>query len=58
MISITNGSFAWERPTNEDEEVEPTLKNITAEFRVGKLVAIVGQVGSGKSSMLSAVLGN
>lgn len=49
-LIIENGSFRW-------DEGETTLKNI--DIRVGKnqLVAIVGAVGSGKSSLLSAFLG-
>mmetsp|Transcript_28549 Transcript_28549/g.67042 ORF Transcript_28549/g.67042 Transcript_28549/m.67042 type:complete len:1480 (+) Transcript_28549:1-4440(+) len=34
-----------------------TLRNITTHIKPGSLVAIVGSVGSGKSSMLSAMLG-
>jgi ATP-binding cassette subfamily C (CFTR/MRP) protein 1 len=34
-----------------------TLQDITCEIEVGSLVAVVGSVGSGKSSFLSAILG-
>ncbi|KAK3094622.1 hypothetical protein FSP39_004144, partial [Pinctada imbricata] len=51
-ISIENGSFTWDR---EDPNV--TLKNIEVKVPDGKLVAVVGQVGSGKSSLISAILG-
>jgi len=34
-----------------------TLRNITTHIRPGSLVAVVGSVGSGKSSLLSAILG-
>ena len=51
-VSIRNGNFAW---TESDEK--PILENINLEIPQGKLVAIIGQVGSGKSSLLSAVIG-
>ncbi|KAG0219662.1 Canalicular multispecific organic anion transporter 2, partial [Actinomortierella wolfii] len=35
----------------------PTLSNISLTFRQGSLTAIVGRVGQGKSSLLSAILG-
>ncbi|XP_029376380.1 ATP-binding cassette sub-family C member 2 isoform X2 [Echeneis naucrates] len=50
-ISIRDGSFAWER------EAEPLLKDLTLDIKPGRLVAVVGAVGSGKSSLISALLG-
>ena len=35
-----------------------TLQNINLDVKKGSLVAVVGMVGSGKSSLLSALLGN
>ncbi|XP_077258462.1 multidrug-Resistance like Protein 1 isoform X6 [Temnothorax americanus] len=50
---IENGSFCW-----DSEEIErPILRNINFHVEQGQLVAIVGTVGSGKSSLLSALLG-
>ncbi|KAF6207513.1 hypothetical protein GE061_015959, partial [Apolygus lucorum] len=49
-IIIENGSFKW------DEE-ETTLKNINLRIKPKSLVAVVGVVGSGKSSLVSALLG-
>ncbi|CAL8256487.1 unnamed protein product [Lota lota] len=50
-VSICNGTFTWER------EADPVLKNISLDIGRGKLVAVVGAVGSGKSSLISAILG-
>ncbi|XP_010523938.1 PREDICTED: ABC transporter C family member 4-like [Tarenaya hassleriana] len=51
-VEIRNGSFSW-----EDEDNEPVLKDINFEVKKGELTAIVGTVGSGKSSLLASVLG-
>ncbi|PVD27620.1 hypothetical protein C0Q70_12786 [Pomacea canaliculata] len=50
-ISVRNGTFTWDR------SYEPVLKNIDIEIGVGSLVAVVGHVGSGKSSLISSFLG-
>jgi len=49
---MTRCSFTW-----KDEE-EATLANLSMDVRRGQLVAVVGIVGSGKSSLLSALLGD
>ncbi|XP_014273818.1 multidrug resistance-associated protein 1 [Halyomorpha halys] len=50
-LIIENGTFSW---TNQEE---PTLKNINIRVKEGSLVAVIGDVGSGKSSLISAFLG-
>uniref|UniRef100_A0A1I8B942 Multidrug resistance-associated protein n=1 Tax=Meloidogyne hapla TaxID=6305 RepID=A0A1I8B942_MELHA len=50
-ISLRNASFSW----SEEEPV--LLKNLNIEIKRGSLVAVVGRIGSGKSSLLSAILG-
>ncbi|XP_059439550.1 ABC transporter C family member 2-like [Corylus avellana] len=51
-ISIKNGYFSW------DSKAEtPTLSNINLDIPVGSLVAIVGSTGEGKTSLVSAMLG-
>ncbi|AWP18241.1 putative multidrug resistance-associated protein 1-like [Scophthalmus maximus] len=50
-ISITDGVFSWCKTES------PTLKRLNVCIPEGSLVAVVGHVGSGKSSLLSALLG-
>lgn len=49
-MSIENGTFSWGGEDN-------TLRNIDIKAKKGSLVAVVGSVGSGKSSIVSAFLG-
>ncbi|KAL9295887.1 putative ABC-type xenobiotic transporter [Arabidopsis thaliana] len=51
-VEIKDGSFSW-----DDEDDEPAIENINFEVKKGELAAIVGTVGSGKSSLLASVLG-
>uniref|UniRef100_A0A1I7UPW2 ABC-type glutathione-S-conjugate transporter n=1 Tax=Caenorhabditis tropicalis TaxID=1561998 RepID=A0A1I7UPW2_9PELO len=50
-LKVENGSFSWS--SDEDH----TLHDISLNIQKGQLVAIVGRVGSGKSSLLHAILG-
>jgi ABC-type transport system involved in cytochrome bd biosynthesis fused ATPase/permease subunit len=50
-VNIEMASFNWER-----ESITPTLKALNLEVPRGQLVCVVGEVGSGKSSFLSALL--
>ena len=50
-IEIRNGTFKW------SDHGEAILQNINLKVPCGSLTAIVGQVGSGKSSLVSAILG-
>ncbi|KAG0048480.1 hypothetical protein BGZ83_006567 [Gryganskiella cystojenkinii] len=43
---------------DNDQKVPPFLKDIQLDISRGSLVAIVGPVGSGKSSLLQAMVGN
>ncbi|XP_023560436.1 multidrug resistance-associated protein 1 isoform X1 [Octodon degus] len=49
-ITVKNATFTWARGE------APTLNGITFSVPEGTLVAVVGQVGCGKSSLLSALL--
>jgi ATP-binding cassette subfamily C (CFTR/MRP) protein 1 len=51
-ILVRDGNFSW------SEGEDPMLRNINIEIKHKELVAIVGRVGTGKSSLLSALLGN
>ncbi|XP_057269004.1 multidrug resistance-associated protein 1-like isoform X6 [Pezoporus wallicus] len=50
-VGFIGASFSWEK------NGMPILKNLSVRIPEGSLVAVVGKVGSGKSSFLSAVLG-
>jgi ATP-binding cassette subfamily C (CFTR/MRP) protein 1 len=52
-VRIRDASFTWDR-TSERR----TLENINFSAHKGELACIVGRVGSGKSSLLQAVLGD
>jgi ATP-binding cassette subfamily C (CFTR/MRP) protein 1 len=59
-VQVQGGVFAWDIQDDEKEKdggVEPVLKGIDMEVRKGELVAVVGTVGSGKSSLLSSIMG-
>lgn len=48
-ITVENGTFSWGE--------EPILKNLNIKVVNNSLTAVVGAVGSGKSSLISAILG-
>ena len=50
-VYIDCGHFAW------DYKDEVFLENINLKIPHGHLVAVVGYVGSGKSSLISAIMG-
>ncbi|CAN7939451.1 unnamed protein product, partial [Ixodes hexagonus] len=50
-VSVKNATLSWSKDRN------PALRNINFTVKTGQLVAVVGPVGSGKSSLLSALLG-
>ncbi|WCJ21343.1 ABC transporter C family member 4 [Euphorbia peplus] len=51
-VEVKDGTFSW-----DDETSDGVLKNINFRINKGELTAIVGTVGSGKSSLLASVLG-
>lgn len=52
VLAIENGEFCWSK-----EASQPTLEDINLAVRKGDLVGILGRVGAGKSSLLSAIIG-
>ncbi|KAM0070712.1 putative ABC-type xenobiotic transporter [Helianthus debilis subsp. tardiflorus] len=52
-VEIINGKFSWDL----DASSNPTLKDINIRVNHGMRVAVCGSVGSGKSSLLSCILG-
>lgn len=50
-VEIINGTAKW-----IDKTPENTLENITVKFENAMLVAVIGPVGSGKSSFLNTIL--
>ena len=51
-IEIIDGKFSWDLSSSN-----PTLKDINLKLQHGMRVAVCGTVGSGKSSLLSCILG-
>lgn len=51
-VEVSNGTFSWD-PSSE----VPTLRDLNFHVLQGMRVAVCGTVGSGKSSLLSCILG-
>ena len=51
MIKLTDVSYKYKKTTGN------VLENVTAEFSAGKLYAIIGASGAGKSTVLSLIAG-
>ena len=49
-VTVAGGSFTWEAAKGD------CLKGIDLHAAAGQLVMVVGEVGSGKSSLLAALL--
>ncbi|KAG8328067.1 Canalicular multispecific organic anion transporter 1 [Homalodisca vitripennis] len=50
---MEDGTFSWDAKENSGT----VLRNITLKIQPGQLIAVVGAIGSGKSSLISAFLG-
>ena len=53
LVRLDHASFAW-----SSEHAAPTLVDLELSVRQGELVAVLGRVGDGKSSLLSAIMGD
>lgn len=53
VLSIKGGEFHWNK-----QDVSAALEDINLTVRKGELVGVLGRVGSGKSSLLSAIIGD
>jgi ABC-type multidrug transport system fused ATPase/permease subunit len=65
MIKIENGTFSWGaeqkgilNADDEDRLIALNLRDINFTVKKGEFVCIIGEVGSGKSSLLNALLNN
>ncbi|KAM6182924.1 ATP-binding cassette sub-family C member 2 [Erethizon dorsatum] len=50
-VQFSEASFTW------DQDLEAAIQDVNLDIMPGQLVAVVGAVGSGKSSLMSAMLG-
>jgi ATP-binding cassette subfamily C (CFTR/MRP) protein 1 len=53
VLSIRNGEFSWSRNSST-----PNLEDINVTLKKGQLLGVLGRVGSGKTSLLSAMIGD
>ncbi|KAJ6976844.1 hypothetical protein NC653_028881 [Populus alba x Populus x berolinensis] len=51
-VLIKSADFSW-----EENPSKPTLRNVSLDMRHGEKVAVCGEVDSGKSTLLAAILG-
>ncbi|EQC35361.1 hypothetical protein SDRG_07073 [Saprolegnia diclina VS20] len=56
-VEMTDAAFSWAAPATVSEAPPLTLQNLTFSLTPGSLTIVVGPVGSGKSSLVSAILG-
>ncbi|KAK2502399.1 hypothetical protein MC885_018384, partial [Smutsia gigantea] len=50
-VQFSEASFTW------DQDLEATVRDVNLDIMPGQLIAVVGAVGAGKSSLMSAMLG-
>ena len=65
-VKIEKGTFSWgaeqkdilNSPDDKDRPISLILRDINFSVKKGEFVCIIGEVGSGKSSLLNAILNN
>ncbi|BGP53294.1 hypothetical protein JCM8202v2_000853 [Rhodotorula sphaerocarpa] len=62
LVSVVQGDFTWSPLPSADAPASTppptnTLQDISLSVKRGELLAVVGRVGDGKSSLLAAILG-
>ncbi|KAK0202906.1 P-loop containing nucleoside triphosphate hydrolase protein [Desarmillaria ectypa] len=53
VLSIRNADFSW-----SSEAIQPVLEDMNLTVRKGELFGVLGKVGCGKTSLLSAIIGD
>jgi len=62
-IDLSNGNFFWSKPTSASHEndnrtgASPALCGADIHVKAGEVACVVGNVGSGKSALIKAMLG-
>lgn len=52
VLSLKDGEFRWSKGS-----ATPVLEHINVDVRKGEIMGIMGRMGSGKTSLLSGVVG-
>ena len=60
-IVVENGNFYWDKSAETIERIIPDaschLRDLNFRIKKGEMVAIIGDIGSGKSSLIYSLLG-
>ena len=56
-VEMRQASFSWSGGDSKSGKDESTLTKVDLAVGKAQLVAVVGKIGSGKSSLLAAILG-
>ena len=57
VVEVQNATFTWDEIKMNRKEMICQLNDISFSIKKGELVGIIGRVGAGKSSLLSAIAG-
>ncbi len=58
-IEVENGNFFWDKESDQGVVQDPplTLTDLNFNIKKGEIVAVIGDIGSGKSSLMYSLLG-